>query len=813
MANASIEFNEAFYLSTYTDVAAAISRGAIANARAHFDTFGRFEGRNPNAFFNTTFYLSQYPDVANARVNPLNHFLEFGAKEGRLPNGNIDGTIDTDNNNFANEFNGAAYLVGNQDVANAGFTAANAYQHYVLFGQFESRPAAALLNGTVLTGPFATVGQGGGTNPGNTITLTNNVDGPNAIAPAVNTDGSINNDTYISSFGAAQGDFIDGKGGTDTLRLTGAGTATVVLNNVEVVQAAAIGGAGEVNVAGSTGIQTLAANGGSNNITFSGVGNSATLEVTNQSAGDVTLAYVPSVVVGTSDAQAIKLANFGLPTAAGGTISINGIETANITATGTNNFAALTNTAAGSSLQTVNVTGAGSVGIGTALANTVKTFDGSTSTGNLSVAFATGGDVSVKTGSGNDRVAFEGAAGFTTKDVVDLGTGTADTLAIVGSDVSVATNEQLKALNAVKGAEVLEFTGAGAGATLNNTTLTNTEFGKFTFQTGLADTITNAGTKLYAFGNANAGDATFTLAGTNTTLNLGLEATSKTATVAFNDADVGALDTGTALTVNVASTGTTDAVVSFTTVDGTIFNNIGAVTNAANATFNLSGNANTQITSFANAVNLQAGTLTGNLIATGSGADDILVGGTAKNFLTGGAGVDSIDITKSASVAGDVIGLNSVLLSANRDTVSGFQAGANGDIIRVAATDTTATTAAAATIAIQEVTSNTGTVNFLTAANDVLELNFNLSGTTLAASNGANALNGTNLLAAIGTLNVAADTNKGYVVAYQGGNAYVYHVVEGADGDAAVAAADIQLVGTFNGVAVGALDASNFQLV
>ena len=97
---------------------------AHVDADAHYDAFGWHEGRDPSAFFSTvdlplgqsgregrrrqsaratstrsagrkaaclrsTFdpaqYLAANPDVAAAQVDPLAHFLQFGASEGRQP--------------------------------------------------------------------------------------------------------------------------------------------------------------------------------------------------------------------------------------------------------------------------------------------------------------------------------------------------------------------------------------------------------------------------------------------------------------------------------------------------------------------------------------------------------------------------------------------------------------------------------------------------------------------------------------------------------------------------------------------------------
>ena len=41
-------------------------------------------GRDPSAHFDTTAYLDAYPDVQLAGMNPLDHFLTWGAGEGRV---------------------------------------------------------------------------------------------------------------------------------------------------------------------------------------------------------------------------------------------------------------------------------------------------------------------------------------------------------------------------------------------------------------------------------------------------------------------------------------------------------------------------------------------------------------------------------------------------------------------------------------------------------------------------------------------------------------------------------------------------------
>lgn len=71
-------FDEDYYLREYPDV--ALSK---MDPIKHYLKYGASEGRNPSSFFQTNAYLAANSDVANAGVNPLLHFLMQGFKEGR----------------------------------------------------------------------------------------------------------------------------------------------------------------------------------------------------------------------------------------------------------------------------------------------------------------------------------------------------------------------------------------------------------------------------------------------------------------------------------------------------------------------------------------------------------------------------------------------------------------------------------------------------------------------------------------------------------------------------------------------------------
>jgi len=71
-------FDAAWYLDTYTDVAAA-----GMDPLDHFLRFGAAEGRRPGPRFDPATYLRLNPDVARAGLDPLFHYLRHGRGEGR----------------------------------------------------------------------------------------------------------------------------------------------------------------------------------------------------------------------------------------------------------------------------------------------------------------------------------------------------------------------------------------------------------------------------------------------------------------------------------------------------------------------------------------------------------------------------------------------------------------------------------------------------------------------------------------------------------------------------------------------------------
>lgn len=73
-------FDKAWYLSSYPDVASAGVDPVV-----HYLKYGASEGRDPSPAFDTLWYLETNPDVAQAGLNPLYHFARSGKREGRTP--------------------------------------------------------------------------------------------------------------------------------------------------------------------------------------------------------------------------------------------------------------------------------------------------------------------------------------------------------------------------------------------------------------------------------------------------------------------------------------------------------------------------------------------------------------------------------------------------------------------------------------------------------------------------------------------------------------------------------------------------------
>jgi S-layer protein len=590
------------------------------------------------------------------------------------------------------------------------------------------------------------------------------------------------------------GDNINGGDGNDVLRVTATPAAAVsvlpTMTGVETVEVTAGGTASfTLDMVNSTGANRFISQGSTNSLIVQNQGTIADITVQNNSSASsgMVMKYTAAAVAGTTDVQAISLSNNGAQFTPSGTVNVAGVETFNVTASGINNLTALV----GDKLETVTVDGSGSFKSNTAFGTTLKSYDASASTGAQSVIFSTG-NINAKGGSAADVFDFKGT--LNGSDLVQGGDGN-DTVALTGADVSAGGSAVLAGLNAMTSVETIRFD-LNNNVKIDHGTLTNADIKTVIFNGGGTDTILNASSAVtYRFTGPNSGDVAFTMKPGENVLNIDMKSSTIAVDNTYNSADMGNLNTGAALTVNVNSTG-----IGPTAADD---NDIAAVTNAANATFTFIGDAHNEILSFSNSVTFDASGSTGNLELGASNFADNIKGSSGVNEIAGRNGVDVINISASTANV-DHINLRGILLDTNRDTITGFTTGAGGDVLDINNVDTTAANVA---VSFQQIGTNTGSQTFL-AGTDVLEFTFDIAGTNLGDGSAAS-LSGTNLLAAVGTINVATVGAAGYLIAYQGGDAYLYHFDDGATG--VLDSFEIELVATLDGVAVGSVDVSNFS--
>jgi hypothetical protein len=84
------DFDEAWYLQTYSDVAQAVREGSCPSGFEHYLRHGKSEGRKPSAGFDAAWYLRAYPPVAEeigsaAPEAVERHYRERGCHRGYLP--------------------------------------------------------------------------------------------------------------------------------------------------------------------------------------------------------------------------------------------------------------------------------------------------------------------------------------------------------------------------------------------------------------------------------------------------------------------------------------------------------------------------------------------------------------------------------------------------------------------------------------------------------------------------------------------------------------------------------------------------------
>lgn len=313
---------------------------------------------------------------------------------------------------------------------------------------------------------------------------------------------------------------------------------------------------------------------------------------------------------------------------------------------------------------------------------------------------------------------------------------------------------------------------------------------------GVEQSMKNVSSQLFVFGDKSSGDAFFSMKTGQATLNLMLNGSSTV------DADINQLKTGTATLINIESIGPQGSIPtggSSTSVNSILY--VGE--NASGATFKITGDASTSIAGgFQNTVIVDGSGHTGDLYVNASNGNDQLKGGSGTNTFNGLDGFDIIDLSKSTGNI-DTVKLTTAKTFADRDLVIGFQAGPGGDKIELRNSDTTHSNTGNASLGELALPA-AGALNV--SAFDVFEITTQINQPLSTADAASNLFQQVqyNLTSDLGT--------KAYFVAYGTSNTAALFYFENTS-TTTISDGDVQLVGVFSNVSLGAFDASNFNFV
>lgn len=132
--NYGMFFNEKYYLEQNPDVAGAVAAGVFTSGLAHFEKFGKSEGRIASKFLDLEVYKKANPDLADAGLTSNEalryHFYEYGMREGRTA---VNPEI----------FDLGVYKSSNADLVDAGLSDNQIIHHFYQYGYSEGRTANA----------------------------------------------------------------------------------------------------------------------------------------------------------------------------------------------------------------------------------------------------------------------------------------------------------------------------------------------------------------------------------------------------------------------------------------------------------------------------------------------------------------------------------------------------------------------------------------------------------------------------------------------------------------------------------------------
>ncbi len=460
------------------------------------------------------------------------------------------------------------------------------------------------------------------------------------------------------------------------------------ISNVELFNIRA-SAASVFNANALTGVTSFTSDGSVDTLGITNIGSAATqigLKNISTNAADVTATFADAALTGTNDTVTVNLSSAGNTAANGSDLTVittaaaaNGAETLAVAATGTNFLGVLASQGfgGGTVLKTLNVSGAGSLTVATALdfqGTTGGVLNASTMTGALSVGFAVADTgLSVTGGAGSDTFAF--TTGLDTAETVNGGDG---------SDTVSMTNMDTFTLASFKITNVEVF---------DQQSTTNVDLSMVTGGTAL--------TKVVLRENATASKA---MSAADLAAGVAVDLLQTTGVVGGETVTLGLKDasgTADALTVTMkgVSANANNTVASLTVANIETLNLVSSRASSTGAALNTVTGDQNILTSLA------AGTALTSINASGSDALTISVSATATKLTK----VDGAAMTADLSVTladGDVS-----LTGGSGDDTFVFAATLNNKDTVVGGTNTLSTTEDLLTATVTDLTATTGALS------------------------------------------------------------------------------------------------------
>jgi len=477
------------------------------------------------------------------------------------------------------------------------------------------------------------------------------------------------NDTVTTSTNLTAGDRIDGGDGTDTFEVIHTGLATVPsTSNLTSIERIAIQDTVHQSLdfsplTGITGIELDSGTTVDGATIVTTLGDNQSLTLDSITDGDTAAASLADGGIQIAQANTVTSLDLTIDDIGPSSASTNqnvfidiagsGVATANITSANTS-YIVLENS--GGTLSTLNLSGSGTLGLSSALANSVTTINAASSTANVTVTPGTAGST-VTTNSGNDEITLTGGA-----NTVTTNSGQ-DSITVTGGTNNVNTGSGNDTINLNGGSNTI--------VTGNNNDTVTASAGNNDIDTDSGDdqVVLTGGTNDV---NTGANDDTVTLSGGTETVDMGSgnDTVEAGANLSTSDTVDGGDGTADAIEITSALTDALTARLSnFEILEikggGGVTHDITGLTGLTSLKASGALTGAVVITDLAEAAEVDisaaiSNDLTINQINSGGGSDTLTFDFSGSNYTTGGSiiapNIEAVTLKTSASGAKTISG-------------------------------------------------------------------------------------------------------------------------------------------------------------